>query len=79
MPAVVTEYRHNYFNIFVQEKYLQKSTLVKDPVPSNVQEVKEMDELCYNFWRKKTEGFNKSRYYLWKNLEEEPEYYGTIK
>ena len=28
------------------------STLVKDPVPSNVQEVKEMDELCYN-WRKK--------------------------
>ena len=52
MPTVVTEYRNNYFNIFVQEKDLQMSTLVKDPVPSNVQEVKEMDELCYN-WRKK--------------------------
>lgn len=53
MPAVVTEYRNNYFNIFVQEKDLQKSTLVKDPVPSNVQEVKEMDELCYNFLTEK--------------------------
>ena len=78
MPAVVTEYRHNYFNIFVQEKYLQKSTLVKDPVPSNVQEVKWMNYVT-NSDGKKTEGFNKSRYYLWKNLEEEPEYYGTIK
>lgn len=45
----MVEFRNKHFNIFSQEKGPDESISVEIRVPSNLQDVKERGELCYNF------------------------------
>lgn len=45
----MVEFRNKLFIIFSQEKGPHEPISAEIRVPSNLQEVKERDELCYNF------------------------------
>ena len=44
LPDDVAKYANSHFNQYVQERDLKKSILTEDPVPSNITEVKKLDE-----------------------------------
>ena len=40
----MAKYANSHFNQYVQERDLKESILTEDPVPSNIPEVKKLDE-----------------------------------
>ena len=49
----MTKYANEHFNIFIQEKDLKELILKTIPVPSNLQEVREMDEFMAQLLKEK--------------------------
>ena len=63
-----------------KKKDIKDSILVNNHTPSNLQEVKEMDEFMSHLLKKeKTESFDKSRCYLLKIPEKKPQCYRVVK
>ena len=58
----MAEYGISYFNVFIQENDLNESILIQNPVPTNFQEVKRMDEYMVQLLKeKKSKGFLQPR------------------
>ena len=58
----MAEYGISYFNVFIQENDLNESILIQNPVPTNFQEVKRMDEYMVQLLKgKKSNGFLQPR------------------
>ena len=56
----MAKYDISYFSVFIQENDLNESILIQNPVPTNFQEVKRMDEYIVQLLKEK-----KSRRKIW--------------
>ena len=69
LSGTVAEYAHNYLIIFIQEKDLKESILKAIPFPSNLQEVRRMDEFMAQLLKEKRQEILLQQAAIYKNIQ----------
>ena len=76
MPYV---FRGLKVNVFIQEKNLKDNILIETPVPSNMQEVKKLEEFMLQLLKEKHKKALLAQDMIWKNREEKSGCNGFIR
>ena len=45
LPSSMAEYANNHFNSYIPDKGIEEQLLTENPVPSNLQQVKPLDDV----------------------------------